>query len=405
MKYDFTSIIDRHGKDASAVESIGHKELWPVIPDAPKEGFDPIPMWVADMNFATCPAVPAAIIERAKHPLYGYFFPSGAYYNAIISWQTERHGFRDLKREYIGYENGVHGCVTSAVETLSAPGDKILLHSPTYVGFAADVEGLGRTSVYSPLKKDENGVWRMDYEDMDAKLKEHHIHLAIFCSPHNPAGRVWERWELEKAMEVFEANQCFVISDEIWADITYTGHQHIPTLMVNDWAREHTVAVYAPSKTFNLAGLIGSYHIIYNDYLRDRVSAHGSATHYNEMNVLSMHALIGAYSQEGREWTDELLQVLEGNCKYACDHIRQHYDGVDVSMPQGTYMLFLDLTDYCRRTGKTLDQVIKAGWDVGVAWQDGRAFHGPCHIRMNLASPLSRIQEAFHRLDKYVFNA
>ena len=404
MKYDFTSIIDRRGKDALAVENIGHK-TWGNEPDAPKEGFDPIPMWVADMNFATCPAVPAAIIERAKHPLYGYFIPKNDYYAAIIRWQTERNGFQDLKQEYIGYENGVHGCVTSAVQTLTAPGDKVLLHSPTYVGFAADVEYLGRTSVYSPLKKDENGIWRMDYEDMDAKLKANNIHLAIFCSPHNPAGRVWERWELEKAMEVFEANQCFVISDEIWADITYTGHQHTPTLMVNDWAREHTVAVYAPSKTFNLAGLIGSYHIIYNKYLRDRVTAHGDATHYNEMNVLSMHALIGAYSDEGREWVSELLQVLEGNCKYACDHIRQHYDGVDVSMPQGTYMLFLDLTDYCRRTGKTLDQVIKAGWDVGVAWQDGRAFHGPCHIRMNLASPLSRIQEAFHRLDKYVFNA
>lgn len=404
MKYDFTSIIDRRGKDAKAVEGIGHK-VWGNEPDAPKDGFDPIPMWVADMNFATCPSVPAAIIERAKHPLYGYFSASDVYYEKTIQWQTERNGFRDLKREYIGYENGVHGCVTSAVQTLTAPGDKVLLHSPTYVGFAADVEYLGRTSVYSPLKKDENGVWRMDYEDMDAKLKANNIHLAIFCSPHNPAGRVWERWELEKAMEVFEANQCFVISDEIWADITYTGHQHTPTLMVNDWAREHTVAVYAPSKTFNLAGLIGSYHIIYNKYLRDRVTAHGDATHYNEMNVLSMHALIGAYSDEGREWVSELLQVLEGNCKYACDHIRQHYDGVDVSMPQGTYMLFLDLTDYCRRTGKTLDQVIKAGWDVGVAWQDGRAFHGPCHIRMNLASPLSRIQEAFHRLDKYVFNA
>ena len=404
MKYDFTSIIDRRGKDAKAVEGIGHK-VWGNEPDAPKDGFDPIPMWVADMNFATCPSVPAAIIERAKHPLYGYFSASDVYYEKIIQWQTERNGFRDLKREYIGYENGVHGCVTSAVQTLTAPGDKVLLHSPTYVGFAADVEYLGRTSVYSPLKKDENGVWRMDYEDMDAKLKANNIHLAIFCSPHNPAGRVWERWELEKAMEVFEANQCFVISDEIWADITYTGHQHTPTLMVNDWAREHTVAVYAPSKTFNLAGLIGSYHIIYNKYLRDRVTAHGDATHYNEMNVLSMHALIGAYSDEGREWVSELLQVLEGNCKYACDHIRQHYDGVDVSMPQGTYMLFLDLTDYCRRTGKTLDQVIKAGWDVGVAWQDGRAFHGPCHIRMNLASPLSRIQEAFDRLDKYVFNA
>ena len=403
MKYDFTSIIDRRGKDALAVENIGHK-TWGNEPDTPKEGFDPIPMWVADMNFATCPAVPAAIIERAKHPLYGYFFPKNDYYDAIIRWQAERNGFQDLKQEYIGYENGDHGCVTSAVQALSAPGDKILLHSPAYVGFCADVEGLGRTSVYSPLKLDENGVWRMDYEDMDRKLKENHIHLAIFCSPHNPAGRVWERWELEKAMEVFEANQCFVISDEIWADITYTGHQHIPTLMVNDWAREHTVAVYAPSKTFNLAGLIGSYHIIYNQYLRDRVTTQGDATHYNEMNVLSMHALMGAYSQEGREWTDELLQVLEDNCKYACEHIRQHYDGVTVAMPQGTYMLFLDLTDYCARTGRTLDEVIKAGWDVGIAWQDGRMFQGPCHIRMNLASPLSRIQDAFDRLDKYVFH-
>ena len=229
MKYDFTSIIDRRGKDALAVENIGHK-TWGNEPDAPKEGFDPIPMWVADMNFATCPSVPAAMIERAKHPLYGYFFRfSDAYYEQPSSgWQTERNGFRDLKREYIGYENGVHGCVTSAVQTLTAPGDKVLLHSPTYVGFAADVEYLGRTSVYSPLKKDENGIWRMDYEDMDAKLKANNIHLAIFCSPHNPAGRVWERWELEKAMEVFEANQCFVISDEIWADITYTGHQHTP---------------------------------------------------------------------------------------------------------------------------------------------------------------------------------
>lgn len=404
MKYDFTSIIDRHGWDSAAVEAIGGQKLTSFVPDGPKDGFDSIPMWVADMNFATCPTIPAAIIERAKHPLYGYFAPRKEYFEEIIKWQTERNGFRDLKKEYIDYENGVHGCVTSAVQTLSAAADKILIHAPTYVGFKHDIDELGRTPVYSYLKKDENGIWRMDYEDMDAKLKANNIHLAIFCSPHNPAGRVWERWELEKAMEVFEANQCFVISDEIWADITYTGHHHIPTLMVNDWAREHTVAVYAPSKTFNLAGLIGSYHIIYNKYLRDRVTAHGDRTHYNEMNVLSMHALIGAYSPEGREWTDELRQVLEGNCKYACEHIWEHYDGVDVSMPQGTYMIFLDLTKYCQRTGKTLNQVIKAGWDVGVAWQDGRAFQGPCHIRMNLASPFSRIQEAFDRLDKYVFN-
>ncbi len=402
MKYDFTSIIDRRGKDALAVDGIGHK-VWGNEPDAPREGYDAIPMWVADMNFAAAPAVTDAMIERVKHPLFGYFFPTDAYYDAIINWQTKRNGYQGLKREYIGYENGVHGCVTSAVETLSAPGDKILIHAPVYVGFSSDVEGLGRTSVYSPLKLDENGIWRMDYEDMDAKLKAHNIHLAIFCSPHNPAGRVWERWELEKAMEVYAANECYVISDEIWADVTYTGHKHIPTLMVNDWARKHTVAVYAPSKTFNLAGLIGSYHVIYDKYLRDRVGSYGYATHYNEMNVLSMHALLGAYSDEGAEWTDELLQVLEGNCKYAYEHIRDHYEGITAAMPQGTYMIFLDCAKWCEAHGKTLDQLLKAGWDVGVGWQDGRAFQGPCHIRMNLASPLSRIQEAFDRLDKHVF--
>ena len=404
MKYDFTSIIDRHGRDALAVDSIGHK-CWGNEPDGPREGFDTIPMWVADMNFATCPSVPAAIIERAKHPLFGYYMTTETYYKAIMDWQTKRNKHVGLKREHIGYENGVHGCVTSAVETLSAPGDKILVHSPVYTGFSMDTDWLGRPAVYSPLKRDGQGVWRMDYEDMDAKLKEHNIHLAIFCSPHNPCGRVWERWELEKAMEVYAANQCYVISDEIWADLTYQGHQHIPTQMVSDWSRAHTVAVYAPSKTFNLAGLIGSYHIIYDKYLRDRVTAHGDATHYNEMNVLSMHALIGAYSPEGHAWTDELRQVLEVNAKYACDYIREHFDGVDAAMPEGTYMIFLDCTEYAHRTGKTLDEIVKAGWDVGVGWQDGRGFQGPCHIRMNLASPLSRIQEAFDRLDRYVFNA
>ena len=404
MKFDFTSIIDRVGKDASAVESVGIKR-WGAEPDAPQEGFDFIPMWVADMNFATSPSVTEAIIARASHPLFGYFGTRKEYFDSIIRWQEAHHKVTGLTAEAIGYENGVHGCVTSAIQVLTKPGDKVLLHSPVYIGFSADVDALGRTSVYSPLKKDENGIYRMDFEDMDAKIKANNIHTVIFCSPHNPAGRVWERWELEKAMEVYERNECFVISDEIWADITYTGHQHIPTQMVNDWARNHTVAVYAPSKTFNLAGMVGSYHIIYSKYLRDRITAFGSATHYNSQNVLSMHALIGAYNETGAEWVEELKQVLEQNCRYATDYIQQHFKGVDVTMPQGTYMLFLDLTEYCAEHGKTLDDMLKAGWAVGVGWQDGRGFKGPCHIRMNVALPFSRVQEAFDRLDKYVFTA
>ena len=403
MKYDFTSIMDRRGKDALAIDGIGENKVWGNEPDAPKEGFDFIPMWVADMNFPTCPSVTETIMERLRHPAFGYFRPSEEYYNSIIRWQEEHFGVTGLRKEHIGYENGVHGCVTSAVNVLSEPGDKILIHSPFYLGFTSDIEGLGRRSVYSPLKKDEEGIWRMDYEDMDRKLKENHIHLAIFCSPHNPCGRVWERWELEKAMEVYEANNCYVISDEIWADLTFSGHRHIPTQSINEWAREHVIAVYAPSKTFNLAGMIGSYHVIYGSYLRDRITRYGDATHYNEMNVLSMHALIGAYKPEGSEWLRELRTVLEENARYAVTFTKEHFHGVDVSMPQGTYMIFLDCTEYCQKTGMTIEELLKAGWDVGVGWQDGRPFGGACHIRMNLASPMSRIEEAFARLEKYVF--
>ena len=401
MKFDFTSIIDRHGKDAIAVDGLvpgGHG------PQPPKEGFDIIPMWVADMNFPTVPTITQAIAQRIQHPFFGYFATSDDYYNAIIHWQEQRNGVTGLIKECIGYENGVLGGVISALNVLCSKGDNVLLHSPTYIGFTGCLTNNGYHIVHSPLVKDEAGIYRMDFADMEKKIVENHIHAAVFCSPHNPTGRVWERWELERFMELCEKHDVYVVSDEIWSDLTLDGYQHIPTQMVNDWTREHTVAVYAPSKTFNLAGLVGSYHIIYNKWLRDRVDKESSLCHYNEMNVLSMHALIGAYKPEGYEWVDELRQVLTGNVNYACDYIAQHFEGVKVSMPQGTYMLFLDCTDWCARHGKTIQELQKAGWDVGVAWQDGRAFHGPCHIRMNLASPLSRIQEAFDRLDKYVFN-
>lgn len=404
MQYDFTTLMDRHGRDAIAVDGLG--KPGGMAPAAPKPGFDAIPMWVADMNFPTVPTVPAAIIARAQHPAFGYFDPTDEYYDAIIRWQVQRHGADPalLTRDCIGYENGVLGGVVSAVTAFAAPGDAVLVHSPTYIGFTHCLEDNGFSIVHSPLVQDAGGVWRMDYADMDAKLKQHRIHVAVFCSPHNPCGRVWTRAEIEQAMEVYRANHCVVISDEIWSDILLNGHTHTPTQLVSEDARCRTVALYAPSKTFNLAGLVGSYHIIYDPYLRDRVRAKSAKAHYNAMNVLSMHALIGAYQPEGYVWVDELCQTLSGNVNYACDFIARRFPGVAVAKPEGTYMLFLDCTGWCAAHGRTIEQVLHAGWDVGVAWQDGRAFHGPCAIRMNLALPLARVQEAFCRLDQYVFN-
>lgn len=399
MKYDFTSILDRNGKDAIAAEHI------PIPGAQVKEGFDRVPMWVADMNFPTVPTVVEAMMERVQHPAYGYFDPSEEYYASIIRWQEKRNGVTGLKPEHIGYENGVLGGVISALNVMCSKGDNVLLHSPTYIGFTMSLENNGYHIVHSPLVKDENGVWRMDFEDMEKKIVKNRIHAAVFCSPHNPCGRVWERWEIEKAMELYKKYDVFVISDEIWSDLILEGHKHIPTQSVSEDARNRTVAMYAPSKTFNLAGLVGSYHIIYNTWLRERVLKESSLSHYNAMNVLSMHALVGAYKPEGYEWLDELRQVLTGNVEFACRYIQDHFDGIEVSKPEGTYMLFLDCTKWCEKHGKTIDELQRAGVEVGVIWQDGRPFHGPCHIRMNLALPFSRVQEAFERLDRYVFHA
>lgn len=397
MKYDFTTIMDRAGKDSVAVDVI------PFQGAEVKEGFSKIPMWVADMNYAAAPSVVKAVAKRLEHPAFGYFNPSEEYYASIIRWQRERNGVEGIEPEHIGYENGVLGAVAAAVQAFTAPGEAVLLHAPTYVGFTHTLEDNGRKIILSDLKQDDEGVWRMDYEDMDRKLKEYKIHFAVFCSPHNPCGRVWTREEIEKAMEIYKANNCVVVSDEIWSDLTLNGHKHIPTQTISEDARQRVIALYAPSKTFNLAGLIGSYHIIYNKYLRDRMCRQAELSHYNSMNVLSMHALIGAYEPEGAEWVDELREVLAANVNYAYDYITENFDGVELSKPEGTYMLYLDCSKWCEAKGKSLDELIRSGIERGVIWQDGRPFNKPNTIRMNLAVPHSLVIEAMERLKEYVF--
>lgn len=401
MKYDFTTIITRNGKDALAVDGVGAQGHAPEKPDC---AYDFIPMWVADMNFAIAPVITAYLHKRIQHPLYGYFMPSASYYEAIKCWHQKQHNVINLRESHIGYENGVLGGVVSALEVLTSVGETVLLHAPAYTGFINTIKGCGRRIIYSPLYQDQEGIWRMNYQDMEQKIKNHHIHTIIFCSPHNPCGRVWEEEELEKAAAVFERNQCTIISDEIWSDIVFENHKHIPLQSVNPYMRNHTIALYSPSKAFNLAGLVGSYHIIYNPYLHDRMKAQAGVSHYNSMNVLSMHALIGAYSDEGIAWLHELKQILEKNIAYAYEFIHTQFWGVTCFQPEATYMLFLDCKQYCQYTGENIENLLKCGWRVGIGWQDGRPFQGENHLRINLALPYSRVVEAFHRMKKYVFS-
>ena len=397
MEFDFTTVLDRRGKDALAVDVIPYRDV------QVQDGLKPIPMWVADMSFPTAPSIVEAVQARLSHPNFGYFLLPDAYYRAIIDWQATRHGVSGLQKEQIGYENGVLGGVSSALRALTKDGDPILLHSPTYVGFLHVLKDLNRRIVLSPLTRDAHGVWRMDYADMERKIRENGVKVVIFCSPHNPCGRVWTRTEIEAAMEVFARCGCTVLSDEIWADLTFSGHKHIPTQSVNADAKARTIAFYAPSKTFSLAGLIGSYHIIYDEALRKAIESCGGATHYNSCNVLSLHALLGAYSPAGARWVDELNTVLFDNLRYVKDFLESNFPGVSMFLPEGTYMLFLNCKGWCDAHGVAMDTLLRRGYEAGVIWQDGAAFGDPNSIRLNVALPRSLVEEAMHRLKERVF--
>jgi len=401
MKYDFETIFDRHGKDALAIDGLGSVKNF--TPEPPEKNFTSIPLWVADMNFATAPSIVEKIISRANHPLFGYFQLSEEYFNSIIHWQKIRNDVTNLKTENIGYENGVLGGVLSTLNVLCSKGDNVLIHSPTYVGFEMALGNNGYKIIHSELVRDEKNIWRMDFEDMEQKIVENKIHTAIICSPHNPCGRVWEKFELEKAMEIFEKHNVFVISDEIWSDLIFSGHKHIPTQKINSYAREHTISFYSPSKTFNLAGIVGAYHIIYNSWLSDRIAKESSLSHYNETNIFSMHALIGGYSEIGMEWLEELNKVLEKNLNYAYDFITKNFRGVKVSKVEGTYMLFIDCEEFCKEKNITHEELLKNFWSKGITLHDGNLFQAPNSFRLSLASPFSMIEDAFDRMKKYIF--
>ena len=417
MEFDFTSVISRTGSGAIAVDALG---MGGNAPSKPKEGFDAIPMWVADMNFPTAPSITEEIVKRTEHPFYGYFLTDPAYAERILHWQETRNGMNGIGAEAVGYENGVLGGVATALRLFCRKNRKVLVHGPTYIGFTNVLKTCGYETVTSLLVRGADCMWRMDYDDMERKIRDEEIGAAIFCSPHNPSGRVWEAEELRRAYELFRRYDVKVVSDEIWSDLILRGHKHIPSVCVSEDAAKRTVALYAPSKTFNLAGLIGSYHIIPDAELRKAYEKEAAVTFYNHMNVFSERALIGAYSETGMRWVDELCGVLTQNVRYAVTYIREHFPGVEVAKPQGTYLLFLDCTGWCRehaaaeekrdgndsgdgRLKECFEQLLHRGWDVGVGWQDGRPFGGSCTIRMNLALPFSRLQEAMERLCRYAF--
>ena len=397
MIYDakfFDQVFERRGHDAT-------KWDYPLFV---KDNKDIVPMWVADMDFRTPDCIVDAMAKRLEHHAFGYCKIPQAYFDGIAKWQKERYGVDGVTADQIDYQNGVLGGVSSFVEAYSLPGDWILLNDTCYTGFQSTIANRGRNIVYSPVKETADG-WALDIEDMEKKIIEKKPPIMIFCNPHNPTGHVWSKEEMIAVVELCDKYGMLICSDEIWADFQTGGHKHVPLHTCCPRAKEIVFSMYAPSKTFNLAGLVGSYHVIFNKYLRERMDKVASLSHYNSINVMSMHALVGAYSETGREWVDELLEVLSSNVNYAYDYICKNFKGVKLAKPEGTYMLYLDCEEWCKEHNMSMDDLLKAGVAVGVIWQDGRPFNRPFAIRVNLAVPHSRVIDAMDRLDKYVFNA
>ncbi len=395
-KFDFETVLDRLGHDAVALDYPCCERGF--FPEGPKNGYSLIPMSFADMNFITAPSVVESIQGRLNHHSFGYFSPRKEYYDAIINWQKVRYGV-DVSKDAIGYENGVMGALATFLNSFMEEGEPLLIHGPTYIGFQDVIKTCGHPMSISPLVEDENGILRMDFEDMEKRIVDENLKIAVLCSPHNPAGRVWEKWEVEKFMELMKKYDLKVFSDEIWCDLILNGAPHIPTNSVSEDAKMRTVAAYAPSKTFSLSGMVASYHVIYNEDLKKKMAETASKSHYNSMNIFSQYALIGAYNEEGQQWVDELLPVLAHNMEFVCDYIRTNYPSIKFHQSQGTYMLYLDLGDFVAEKKITIKDALRYGWERGVMWQNGEPFGTPNSIRLNLALPTWQIEEAIKRLN------
>lgn len=390
MKYNFDEITER--RDTCSLK-------W----DAPAFSFsarycpsrDIIPMWVADMDFRTPEFVTEAMAERIKHPMFGYAFTPEEYFEVIGSWHKDRYNQGGVDRTTVSYHNSVLGGVASAISALTQAGDNILIQSPTYVGFQSTINNMGRNMVFTKLTPDQNGVFRMDFEEMEKIMSTQNIPVFLFCSPHNPTGRIWDKDELEKVVELCDKYDVKIISDEIWADfILSENKKHIPLPSLNETSKKITFGMYAPSKTFNLAGLVGAYSVCYNRGLNNRVLKVGTSTHYNLPNVLSTTACIAGYTH-GREWVNQMTDYLNVNVKYLVDFLNT-IEGFSAYVPEATYLLWVDISG-SKYSSKEIVDMCKT---VGVIISDGEEYFDSNYLRLNYSLPFSVVKDACERIGK-----
>jgi cystathionine beta-lyase len=396
MKYDFDTEIDRKGTYSVKWESIqGDGDLlqWQHTDRCFGENRT-LPMWVADMDFVCPQPVVEALVARAKHGIYGYTVATEAYYNAVVSWMQRRHGW-EIACEWICTTPGVVPALNMLVGAFVTPGDKVLIQPPVYYPFFSAVENNGAELVTNPLLYD-GGRYRMDYVDLEAKVCDPRVKMAILCSPHNPVGRVWTREELVRFGEICFANDVLVVSDEIHGDLTFKGHPFIPFASIGGDFAQRAIVCTAPSKTFNLAGLQVSNIIIADGELRCRFEKTLRGHGLFGVGAFGVVAAQAAY-EHGEEWLDQALEYIAGNVTYLEEYVMREIPEITVIRPEGTYLVWLD----CRQLGLDKWQLKRLMLQEARVYLDEGFIFGPegeGFERINIACPRSLLAEALQRI-------
>ena len=371
--YDFDCIIDRHGTSCVKVDGL----------DRVFGRHDLTPLWIADLDFAVCPEITEALHQRLRHPVLGYSEPSESYWQSIINWLQHRHDFR-VSRQELAFVPGVVKGIALAVNYFTSKGDAVVIQPPVYTPFRTVIEGNHRRVAENPLIFDGES-YRMDLEGLRAIVAEQQPRMLILCNPHNPIGIQWSEATLSELADICAEAGIIVVSDEIHGDLMLGGRRHIPYLSVSDNARKTGIMLGAPSKTFNIPGLVSSWMVVSNPELRD---PYYKWLEVNEFSAPVMISTIGAEAayNAGEEWLDQMLAYVEANIDFVIDYASRHIPGLKVIRPEASFLLWLDFRGMklCHR--EVMEMLLDK---AHLALNDGQMFgsQGIGFARLNVGTP------------------
>lgn len=384
MKYDFDKLIVRRGTDSYKWDSAVSDDI--------------LPMWVADMDFTTAPAVIDALKLRVEHGVFGYTRVPDSYYDSVINWFERRHNWK-ISKDRIIYTSGVVPAISAVIKALTKPGDKVLVQTPVYNCFFSSIRNNGCVMVSSPLVY-ENNTYHIDFEDLENKASDPDVKLMLLCNPHNPACRVWTEAELRRIGDICIKHSVMVVSDEIHCELVFGDNKYIPFASVSDEFLSHSVTCVSPSKAFNIAGLQIANIVCSDAAMRAKIDRAINDNEVCDVNPFGVIATQAAY-RDGEEWLSQLLDYIWNNYLYMKDFCRKYLPQFPVAVLEGTYLAWMDcrvLNMTAEKLEEDLIQKVKLWLNAGTMYgAEGEGF-----LRWNLACPRARLEEGLKRFQKYV---